>query len=118
MKKMFVAFGIAIALTFGMVLGTAEEAHATEITEDVKYEQRFEEMLDEYFDDVTSLAAEEAGVEDFNAEIDIIAYYTEEETDRLVGIAFMSVTSDEGSSFDIRGVYVDEAYDMLVDMGY
>ena len=117
-KKMFVAFGIAIALTFGMIFGTANEARATEITEDVKYEQRFEEMLNEYFDDVTSLAAEEAGIEDFDCDIFIIAYYTEEETDRLVGVAFVSVTSDAGFDFDIAGVYVDEAYDMLVDMGY
>lgn len=116
MKKMFVAFGIAIALTFGMIFGTANEAKATEITEDVKYEQRFEDMFYDYIDDRVELCEAETDME--NIKFTIIDYHTEEDTNEVVAVIMATWTQNDMFKLDVAGIYVDAAYDMFVAMGY
>lgn len=116
MKKMFVAFGIAIALTFGMIFGTANEAKATEITEDVKYEQRFEDMFYDYMDDQVELCEAETDME--NIKFTIIGYHTEEDTNEVVAVIMATWTQNDMFKLDVAGIYVDAAYDMFVAMGY
>lgn len=59
MKKMFVAFGIAIAVFCGMIFGTSQTAQAAEVDTDVAIETRFEEAVDyalnEYSDEYAEM---------------------------------------------------------------
>lgn len=114
MKKMFVAFGIAIALTFGMIFGTAEEAHATEVTEDVKYEERFEAMFNEYLDQFMYLF-EDHGYSD----VKIRYIYVPRENDLTQVLLVARAVRDGRRVYDTAWVTdMDEAYEGLVLMGY
>lgn len=51
MKKMFVAFGIAIAVFCGMIFGTSQTAQAAEVYSVDEIEARFEDAVDHAIDE-------------------------------------------------------------------
>lgn len=72
MKKMFVAFGIAIAVFCGMIFGTSQTAQAAEVDTDVAIETRFEEMFNYVLDDYSDEYAER-GITNVDATVYSIA---------------------------------------------
>lgn len=105
MKKMFVAFGIAIAFFCGMIFGTSQTAQAAEVDTDVAIETRFEAALDYVIDDYSDEYAER-GI----TNVDTTVYSVHLPENRVM---FMIIATAEYQGETIYDVQV-ETFDMSV----
>lgn len=109
MKKMFVAFGIAVAVFCGMIFGTSQTAQAAEVDTDVAIETRFKAALDCAIDDYSDEYAER-GITNVDATVYSVALPENR-------VMFMIITTAEYQGETIYDVQV-ETFDMsVVDQG-
>ena len=109
MKKMFVAFGIAIAVFCGMIFGTSQTAQAAEVDTDVAIETRFKAALDYAIDDYSDEYAEK-GITNVDATVYSIALPENR-------VMFMIITTADYQGETIYDVQVETFDRSVVDQG-